>query len=220
MLKTYSCQDDERETEPISHQWPRWTIICLAAGFLMSQTGCGTFLSRAFSDEYYSPQDPPPNLAQHHITHALYSGITFDVKTIRHTKDYDVWVLLLDLPCSFIADTLLLPLTIYEDFLSGWGQKAALEGDSEYVLKKLANGMDVNETDWQGHTVLMAAAWGGHLELVKALLEKGADAKIYSQSGKTAWHYAQRWEVEQPQIAQLLENSGGRLHRIRKSYAP
>lgn len=207
-------------SNPIAALLLRWTITCLAVGFLMSQAGCGTFLSRAFSDEYYSPQDPPPNLAEHHITHALYSGITFDVKTIRHTKDFDVWVLLLDLPFSFVADTLLLPLTIYEDFLSGWEQKAALEGESEYVLKKLADGMDLNQVDWQGHTVLMAAAWGGHLELVKALLEKGADAKIYSQSGKTAWHYAQRWQEERPQIAQLIENAGGKLGRKMKSYAP
>lgn len=50
-------------------------------------------------------------------------------------------------------------------------------GDLEQVQQLLSAGVDVNLQDDEGYSALHAAAENGYLELVKFLLEQGADAK-------------------------------------------
>eukprot|EP00731_Ephydatia_muelleri_P000715 Em0001g715a len=51
---------------------------------------------------------------------------------------------------------------------------AALQGDLEEMVKLLNQGADINGADEDGWTALMMASYGGHLDCVKELLEKGA----------------------------------------------
>lgn len=53
-----------------------------------------------------------------------------------------------------------------------------------------------NRTDDEGETALMAAARAGKLEIVRILLEAGADAKVANKSGATALHMAAQTSVE------------------------
>lgn len=51
---------------------------------------------------------------------------------------------------------------------------AARNGDEELLLPMLAAGMPVNLADAKGNSLLMLAAYHGHVALVRVLLEKGA----------------------------------------------
>ena len=44
----------------------------------------------------------------------------------------------------------------------------------------------VDCADWDQRTALRAAAWGGHEEIVKALLQHGADVNRTDDEGRTA----------------------------------
>ena len=48
-------------------------------------------------------------------------------------------------------------------------------GELAEVEKSLANGVDVNSTDDEGYSALQAAAENGYLDVVKLLVEKGAN---------------------------------------------
>jgi len=52
---------------------------------------------------------------------------------------------------------------------------AAVSGDKSQVKKYLKEGVDVNSVDWDQLTPLIAAASGGHLDVVKVLVNAGAD---------------------------------------------
>ena len=75
----------------------------------------------------------------------------------------------------------------------GWElYNAAYTGDKKAVKKLLQEGVDANslvsfgeETDGK-HTPLMAASYGGHLAVAKALLEAGAKVDLQDINGTTA----------------------------------
>ncbi|MBN1598075.1 MAG: ankyrin repeat domain-containing protein [Bacteroidales bacterium] len=80
-------------------------------------------------------------------------------------------------------------------------------GDLEAVKEKIENGAKVDKKDIAGQTPLMYAAEGGSIEVVKYLVEKGADvnAESGSKGRGTALIYAaaaNRFEV----VKYLLEN--------------
>ena len=54
----------------------------------------------------------------------------------------------------------------------------------------ISNGQDINQRGPGGQTPLMNAVLGGHTEVVKALLELGADHKIPEKDGYTPMHGA------------------------------
>ncbi len=54
-------------------------------------------------------------------------------------------------------------------------------GEVAEVEKSLANGVDVNQTDEEGYSALHAAAENGYLDVVKLLVEKGADVQHKTQ---------------------------------------
>jgi ankyrin repeat protein len=69
---------------------------------------------------------------------------------------------------------------------------ASKRGDLEAVKHLLAQkGADINLKDyWSGQTALHAAAVGGHLEIVKFLVESGADKEAKTKSALTPLHFA------------------------------
>lgn len=54
-------------------------------------------------------------------------------------------------------------------------------GELEEVKKSLENGSDVNTTDDEGYSALHAAAENGYLDVVKCLVENGADVQYKAQ---------------------------------------
>ncbi|WP_180178677.1 ankyrin repeat domain-containing protein [Acinetobacter sp. YH01005] len=54
-------------------------------------------------------------------------------------------------------------------------------GERAEVEKSLANGTDVNTADEEGYSALHAAAENGYLDLVKLLVEKGANVQHKTQ---------------------------------------
>jgi ankyrin repeat protein len=66
-------------------------------------------------------------------------------------------------------------------------------GHLEEILSKIREGIDVNIRDENGWTPLMYAAWyNQNPEVVKILLEAGADAKLVDDFGKKAIDYAKK----------------------------
>ena len=87
--------------------------------------------------------------------------------------------------------------------------QAALKGNLPDVQIALTNGADINATgvsndlnygsDIKGVTALMVASWNGHTEVVKLLLDKGADVNVKNQQrqnspddGIAEWPYGGR----------------------------
>ena len=61
----------------------------------------------------------------------------------------------------------------------------------EYLCENFVSNVNI-QTDsfWNLRTPLHYASRGGHLEVTKYLIRKGADPKIKSSDGKTAYDYA------------------------------
>jgi RNA polymerase sigma factor (sigma-70 family) len=69
-------------------------------------------------------------------------------------------------------------------------ESAALEGQFVLLETLLMEGMDVNEQDANGQTILHWAAKAGHLEAVELLLHYHADATRRDHTGRTALQLA------------------------------
>ncbi len=86
----------------------------LAVCALFAFTGCGTIITR-----YVSPNwtPPAPKLSR------IYSGTQFDFRCFLSPSMHDTQGIggfcLVDVPFSIIADTVILPLTIYEQVKYG-----------------------------------------------------------------------------------------------------
>ena len=70
-----------------------------------------------------------------------------------------------------------------EWFKSLWG---TAKGDIGTVKALIVAGADVNASDHEGATPLMAAAFAGHAEVVRSLLHKGANVNAVDKDGHTA----------------------------------
>ncbi len=69
---------------------------------------------------------------------------------------------------------------------------AAAKGDTQRVKDLLDQGVNVNVKDQQGATPLAHAAWFGHIDAAKLLIERGADvnAKKTSADGSSVMELA------------------------------
>ena len=65
--------------------------------------------------------------------------------------------------------------------------EVAGKGNSARVRELLDGGVKVNLRGPNQNTPLMEAAYGGHAETVKLLLERGADLSVKKSDGETAW---------------------------------
>ncbi len=61
----------------------------------------------------------------------------------------------------------------------------ARAGDTERLPGYVDQGLPANLTDHAGNTILMLAAYHGHLDLVRALTERGADPNRVNDRGQT-----------------------------------
>jgi ankyrin repeat protein len=64
-------------------------------------------------------------------------------------------------------------------------------GDEEQVLLAIRSGYDVNETSDGGYTALHAAAENNRLEVIRVLLEHGANPNAKVISGETPLAFAE-----------------------------
>lgn len=67
---------------------------------------------------------------------------------------------------------------------------AAAEGNVETILELLESGADINATDHQGVTAVMAATQGNNVDAVKILIEQGADIDIRNNNQDNVLLYA------------------------------
>jgi len=96
--------------------------------------------------------------------------------------------------------------------------KAAKKGDVAAVKQLLKTDKDLtNARDMDDSTPLHCAAWKGHLEVVKALLDAGADINAKSQNdhyGDTPLHAASHGN--QKDVVKVLIERGANLHSKNK----
>ena len=93
---------------------------------------------------------------------------------------------------------------------------AVMLGDIEQVKKLLARLASPNVRDEiSGRTPLIFAAMNGHTEIVKILLEKGAEVEAKDMEGWTALRYALAYEYEE--IIELLVRAGAHGEAAYKS---
>ncbi|WP_188995076.1 ankyrin repeat domain-containing protein [Paenibacillus nasutitermitis] len=64
------------------------------------------------------------------------------------------------------------------------------KGDTDQVLKLLQGGADINATDGNGRTAVLAASRNQHTETVKVLIQKGADINLRDNSLDNVLLYA------------------------------
>ena len=81
---------------------------------------------------------------------------------------------------------------------------AVQSGDEQAVSAILANGADVNETTGGGQTALILAVIFGHTNLVKLLMNAGADPHLRDNLGLDAVEWAQRRGL--PEAVAILKN--------------
>lgn len=61
----------------------------------------------------------------------------------------------------------------------------AREGDAASLSQYLTAGIPANLTNHKGDTLLMLAAYHGHVETVRMLLDHGADANVLNERGQS-----------------------------------
>ena len=88
--------------------------LALVAFVTLSCVGCGTIITR-YVGPNWSP--PEPKLSR------IYSGTVFDFRCFLYPKMHETQGIegfcLVDVPFSIIADTVILPLTVYEQIKYG-----------------------------------------------------------------------------------------------------
>jgi ankyrin repeat protein len=87
--------------------------------------------------------------------------------------------------------------------------KKTLESNLEGVQEAISQGADLNELDNLGHTALHWAVFGGYYNIVKKLLEAGANPNVISEDGVSPKWRAQDFGLKQ--IEELLTSYGGKV---------
>ena len=91
------------------------------------------------------------------------------------------------------------------------------KGDLNGVKLALENGANINQRSGDyNSTPLMEASYYGHLEVVKFLVEKGADITAADDDGDTVFFYAQ-WGEHYPVIDYLRSQSTSMLYKAAKN---
>lgn len=80
---------------------------------------------------------------------------------------------------------------------------AASQGDVHALQQMVAQGVDINEGDYDGRTALHLAASEGHLETIKFLISHGASPNPQDRWGRTPLENAQKSKF--PQCAEYID---------------
>lgn len=110
---------------------------------------------------------------------------------------------------------LLTILALHLFFLSGCNslrlKYAIVHGDVPMLNDVLKNGKDINEKDFNGRHPLFAATMSGEIEIVRYLIERGADLNLKTDDiyGQTALMNAAA--LGRTDIVKLLVESGAKL---------
>jgi uncharacterized protein len=83
---------------------------------------------------------------------------------------------------------------------------AALQGNSTLIEKLILSYDDINAPVCDGRTALMLAAFNGHTDILKVLLNAGAKADLKDELGRTALMYASTGPF--PEAVKLLLTNG------------
>ena len=205
-------------------------IIGLLISTLLLTTGCGTITSRLNYDPYeFNPYlGPSPTKKR---TSRVYGGLEWHFQAIRNCNGpykisdecgysrklgiSTIWWLAVEFfaaldffALSFPADTLLLPVTVFETCCTGELSEGAATGNLPLVQRLLKQGTDVNERDTWGHTALISASWAGHTEIVQFLLAHGADVNATTPGGWTALRFA--YAQGHHEVGDLLKAAGAK----------
>jgi ankyrin repeat protein len=118
------------------------------------------------------------------------------------------------IPRAFASITLLLAIVLF----SGCEESihdAALKGDVETARRMLdANPQRINARNKLGKTPLHQSLTGGNDEIIKLLIERGADVNAQDSTGMTPLHIAAWWSVTAH--AKILIDHGANLNSIDK----
>jgi uncharacterized protein YceK len=124
----------------------------------------------------------------------------------------------LDLPFSLVADIVILPLTIHEQWFKGPLSRAAWRGDVVRVNRLIEKNFPIDDRDAYGRTPLMNAVDNDNVELIRLLLAHGADVNAKSGQGRTPLYYATRYSKDDgqyhdknPAISEMIRKAGGQL---------
>lgn len=88
---------------------------------------------------------------------------------------------------------------------------AAMLGDADAVRRLLELGLPIDTLDAQGCSALLRAAGGGHLAVIEALLQRGANAALAAETGATALSAAV--SMRHPQIVERLLDHGANVNQ-------
>lgn len=80
--------------------------------------------------------------------------------------------------------------------------QACEDGSTNIVSKYIRKGLDVNVRNERGETGLMKASLNGEYDIIRLLLEAGADLNLTDSSGRNALHFAIQGNHEK--VAKLL----------------
>ena len=83
--------------------------------------------------------------------------------------------------------------------------RAIMDGDVETVKRFIEEGRDVNALAWDDSFPIQIAAFSHQFEVVKLLLENGADPNAHTNKCFTPLIYAAQWEVDIEIVKILLE---------------
>ncbi|MBU0467988.1 MAG: ankyrin repeat domain-containing protein [Candidatus Omnitrophica bacterium] len=94
---------------------------------------------------------------------------------------------------------------------------SARSGCKEVVEYLLANGADINGPGpYQSKTLLMEASWWGQVDIVKMLIEQGAEVNLINENGYTALSEAisnaNEDFLDQFEIVKILVENGADIH--------
>jgi hypothetical protein len=88
---------------------------------------------------------------------------------------------------------------------------AAREGDAVSVARMLDEDPRLLSSVWRDDTLLNTAAWNGHVDLVRLLLERGAEVNQAGEDGATALRFAVFRGLEE--MVSILLSSGADISR-------
>jgi len=89
------------------------------------------------------------------------------------------------------------------------------KGNKSRVMELIKSGVDVDSRDREKHlTALMAASSNGKYDIVKFLIESGADVNIENDEGVTAFSLSYGYENDSERIKKLLISAGADLKNI------